>query len=87
MAPVVETIELTKRVSDTGIQGVLIVTPYYSRPSQAGLADREDIGWANIMLAEISRGELTPPLQAELRSNRSGKYTIQATKLKYERAN
>ena len=34
-----KTIELTKRVSDTGIQGVLIVTPYYSRPSQAGLAD------------------------------------------------
>ena len=34
-----KTIELTKRVSDTGIQGVLVVTPYYSRPSQAGLAD------------------------------------------------
>lgn len=34
-----ETIELTRRVSDIGIEGVLVVTPYYSRPSQAGLAD------------------------------------------------
>lgn len=49
-------------------------------------ADREDIKWANIILAEINRGELTPPLQAELRSNRSGKYTFQATKLSYGRA-
>ena len=34
-----ETIALTRRVSDIGIEGVLVVTPYYSRPSQAGLAD------------------------------------------------
>ncbi|MEZ5383245.1 MAG: 4-hydroxy-tetrahydrodipicolinate synthase [Microthrixaceae bacterium] len=34
-----KTVELTKRVSDTGIEGVLVVTPYYSRPSQAGLVD------------------------------------------------
>ncbi len=49
-------------------------------------ADREDIRWANITLAEINRGELTPPLKAELRSNRSGKYTYRATKLSYGRA-
>jgi hypothetical protein len=48
-------------------------------------ADREDIRWANIIIAEIFGGQLTPPLQAELRSNRSGKYTIQATKLSYGR--
>lgn len=46
-------------------------------------ADREDIRWTNITLAEINRGELTPPLKAELRSNRSGKYTYRATKLSY----
>ncbi len=45
--------------------------------------DKEDIRWANIIVAELLGGQLTPPLQAELRSNRSGKYTIQATKLKY----
>ena len=49
-------------------------------------ADREDIRWTNITLAEINRGELTPPLKAELRSNRSGKYTYRATKLSYGRA-
>ncbi len=45
--------------------------------------DKQDIRWANIIVAELFNGRLTPPLQAELRSNRSGKYTIQATKLKY----
>jgi 4-hydroxy-tetrahydrodipicolinate synthase len=30
-------IELTRRASDTGVAGALIVTPYYNRPSQAGL--------------------------------------------------
>lgn len=48
--------------------------------------DRKDIRWANIVLAEIFNGRLTPPLQAELRSNRSGKYTYQATRLSYSRA-
>jgi 4-hydroxy-tetrahydrodipicolinate synthase len=31
------TIELTKRAEQCGVDGVLIVTPYYNRPSQAGL--------------------------------------------------
>jgi 4-hydroxy-tetrahydrodipicolinate synthase len=30
-------IELTKRAADAGVSGVLAVTPYYNRPSQAGL--------------------------------------------------
>src|SRR5262245_46305251 len=29
--------ELTSRVAATGIEGVLLVTPYYNRPSQAGI--------------------------------------------------
>lgn len=48
--------------------------------------DRADIKWANFILAEIDGGELTPILKAEVRSNRSGKYTFQATKLSYGRA-
>ena len=31
-------IELTKRATETGVDAVLVVTPYYNRPSQAGLA-------------------------------------------------
>lgn len=47
---------------------------------------RADIKWANFILAELDGGELTPLLKAELRSERSGKYTYQATKLSYGRA-
>ncbi len=32
-------IELTRRASGTGVAGVLVVTPYYNRPSQAGIAE------------------------------------------------
>ena len=32
------TIELTKAASDAGVDALLVVTPYYSRPSQAGIA-------------------------------------------------
>lgn len=31
------TVELTKRAAGTGVAGVLIVGPYYNRPSQAGI--------------------------------------------------
>src|SRR5438874_7405226 len=30
-------VELTRRAAGTGIAGTLVVTPYYNRPSQAGL--------------------------------------------------
>jgi 4-hydroxy-tetrahydrodipicolinate synthase len=31
------TVELTRQAAATGVAGVLVVTPYYNRPSQAGL--------------------------------------------------
>jgi 4-hydroxy-tetrahydrodipicolinate synthase len=30
-------IDMTRRATETGVDGVLVVTPYYNRPSQAGL--------------------------------------------------
>ena len=32
-----KTVEATKRASDLGVDGVLVVTPYYNKPSQTGL--------------------------------------------------
>lgn len=32
-----DTIELTKRAAECGIDGIMLVTPYYNRPSQEGL--------------------------------------------------
>jgi 4-hydroxy-tetrahydrodipicolinate synthase len=34
-----DSIHLTKVATEAGVDGVLVVTPYYSRPSQQGLAD------------------------------------------------
>jgi len=34
-----KTIEATKRAADLGVNGVLIVTPYYNKPSQRGLIE------------------------------------------------
>jgi 4-hydroxy-tetrahydrodipicolinate synthase len=31
------TVEMTRRAAEAGVDGVLVVTPYYSRPSQAGI--------------------------------------------------
>lgn len=33
----IESVELTKRAEDAGVNGVLAVTPYYSKPEQRGL--------------------------------------------------
>lgn len=33
-----ETVEFSKWASDQGVRGVLVVTPYYNKPSQSGLA-------------------------------------------------
>ena len=32
-----ETVDLTRRATDTGVAGVLVVGPYYNRPPQAGI--------------------------------------------------
>ncbi len=32
-----ETVELTRRAADVGVAGMLVVGPYYNRPSQAGI--------------------------------------------------
>ncbi|HEY1827453.1 MAG TPA: 4-hydroxy-tetrahydrodipicolinate synthase [Acidimicrobiales bacterium] len=33
------TIEMTRRAAECGVDGILLVTPYYNRPSQAGIAE------------------------------------------------
>ena len=35
----IHAVELTKMAADCGVDGILSVTPYYNRPSQAGLLD------------------------------------------------
>ncbi len=62
------------------------IAGFDAKSAQQKEDDRNDIAWANFILAELDGGALTPPLKAELRSKRSGKYTIQATKLRYGRA-
>ncbi|OYX48265.1 MAG: hypothetical protein B7Y90_11515 [Alphaproteobacteria bacterium 32-64-14] len=56
------------------------------KSAQQKADDRADIEWAHFILAELDGGALTPPLKVEVRSKRSGKYTFQATKLRYGRA-
>jgi 4-hydroxy-tetrahydrodipicolinate synthase len=34
-----KTVELTGRATDAGVEGVLVVTPYYNKPSQRGLLE------------------------------------------------
>jgi len=62
------------------------IAGFDAKSAQQKADDRADIEWAHIILAELDGGALTPPLKAELRSKRSGKYIFQATKLKYGRA-
>lgn len=62
------------------------VAGFDAESAQKKADDRDDIEWANFILAELDGGALTPPIKAEVRSKRSGKYTFEATKLKYGRA-
>ena len=59
------------------------IAGYDPKSAQQKADDKADIEWSNIILAELDGGELSPPLKAEVRSKRSGKYTFQATRLKY----
>jgi len=62
------------------------IAGFDAKSAQQKADDRADIAWAHFILAELDGGALTPPLKVELRSKRSGKYTFQATKLRYGRA-
>lgn len=62
------------------------IAGFDAKSAQQKADDRDDIEWANFILAELDGGALTPPIKAEVRSKRSGKYTVQATRLKYGRA-
>lgn len=62
------------------------IAGFDAKSAQQKQDDRDDIEWANFILAELDGGALTPPIKAEVRSKRSGKYTVQATRLKYGRA-
>lgn len=62
------------------------IAGFDAKSAQQKADDRADIEWANFILAELDGGALTPPIKLELRSKRSGKYTYQATRLKYGRA-
>src|ERR1700684_3084059 len=64
-------IDMTRRATETGVDGVLIVTPYYNRPSQAGLFEHfrevaEAAGGLPVVLYDIparsGRRIATPPL-------------------------
>src|ERR1700689_3196715 len=63
-------IDMTKRAVATGVDGVLVVTPYYNRPSQAGLFEHfrevaEAAGDLPVLLYHIpirrGRGVAPPP--------------------------
>ena len=62
------------------------IAGFDAKSAQQKADDSADIEWANFILAELDGGALTPPIKAEVRSRRSGKYTYQATRLKYGRA-
>ncbi len=62
------------------------IAGFDAKSAQDKADDRADIAWAHFILAELDGGTLTPPLKLELRSKRNGKYTFQATKLRYGRA-
>jgi 4-hydroxy-tetrahydrodipicolinate synthase len=68
------TVELTRRATELGVHGVLVVTPYYNRPNEAGLrahfgAASEAAGDTPVILYNIpSRSviNLPPELLADL---------------------
>jgi hypothetical protein len=62
------------------------IAGFDARSAQQKADEHADIEWANIVLAELDGGEITPPIKAEVRSKKNGKYTYQVTRLKYGRA-
>jgi hypothetical protein len=45
--------------------------------------DKADMRWANIILAELEGGAVTPPIKIEGRSKKRGKMTAEATRLSW----
>ena len=61
---------MTKRAAECGVDGVLLVTPYYNRPSQAGIFEHfrvtaEAAGDLPVMLYDIPVPLRTPHRHAD----------------------
>ncbi|HVY90627.1 MAG TPA: DUF3108 domain-containing protein [Hyphomonadaceae bacterium] len=59
------------------------IAGFKNKSAEQRAKDRGDLAWANLILAELDNGAVTPPLKLEARLKSRGKMTIEATKLRY----